>query len=202
MEGAMFYWILWSFWIYLTFILNKHHPDRTKVSAVLLIVIILADIHVQLGGVEFYAGGFFLLILSYTTMNGKKAKAVVYFFICSFIVMLAYVAFLLFEIFDPAWLIFKREWIIGVCLGYLVSLLQKTLAGRLAAIISGTMQGEILYAFILSKFNFHYPIGAPGYLDAWALTSGLLVAWSMLESAGTFIGLHFQSVHRSRQKSS
>ncbi len=33
MEGAMFYWISWLYWIYLTFIVDKHHPYRFKLAA-------------------------------------------------------------------------------------------------------------------------------------------------------------------------
>lgn len=202
MEGVMFYWIMWLFWIYVTFLLNRKHPYRYKLSAVLLIVLIFANFHIQFWGFDLYLGGAFLLFVSYSFFTGSNKPTVFYFLICSIIVMLAYTAFHLFEIFDPAFLIFKREWMMGISLGYLVSLLQKSFTGRLMALISGTMQGEILYALILSKYDFAYPIGSFSYLDTWSLTTLLLFGWSLIERAIALIGNHSYLVQRGKQKSS
>ena len=59
----------------------------------------------------------------------------------------------------------------GIVLWYLAILLQKTLKGRLLIIFAGAMQGEILYAYILNKFQFPYLIGAFASLDVCSLTA-------------------------------
>jgi hypothetical protein len=202
MEGAMFYWICWSFWVYLTFILDKHHPYRLKLSVFVLLLIISSNFHSTFAEVEFYASGFYLLILSYAFISQEKIGAIFYYFICSFIVSIAYVTFHLFEIFDPIWIIFKKEWMMGICFGYLAILLQKTLRGRLLIIFAGTMQGEFLYAYILSKYQFPYTIGAFAYLDVCALISALLVGWSIIENAGVFLQNHLHFLEKGKQKSS
>jgi hypothetical protein len=155
-----------------------------------------------MGGYELYAGGLFLLITTYVFFSQEKRGAMIYFYICSLIVSIAYVTFHLFEIFDPIWIIFKKEWMMGICFGYLALLLQKTLKGRLLIIISGTMQGELLYAYTLSEFPFPYTIGTLEYLDVCALIAALLISWSIIENSGSYIQNHLHFFEKGRQKSS
>lgn len=202
MEGSLFYWAFWSFWIVLTFIVKKHNPYRFKLSAAILIVLILANLHFSILGIDIYLSGLFLLALTYFCLYRMKRIAIIYFFICSFILTIAYVTFHLYEIFDPVMLIFNKNWMMGICLGYLAILLQKTLRERVLLIISGTMQGEILYTYILSKYNFPYTIGSLVYLDVLTLTSCLLIGWSCIEKAGSFLGNDIDFNQRGKQKSS
>ncbi len=202
MEGSMFYFLFWCSWIYITFLMRKEHPYRTKLAAVVLIVIILADFSIPIGSLKVYAGGLFLLMTTYMSVKKEKGKSLAYFFICSFIIMIAYVTFRLFEIFDPVWLILKKEWMMGIILGYLAILLQKSVRGRLFVLISGTIQGEILYAYILSKYGFPYPIAGLGYLDSFSLTAALLILWSRMENLGFYFERHFNVAERGKEKSS
>jgi len=202
MEGLMFYWICWSFWAYLTFIADKKNPYRLKLSAIILIVLLLSNFQLSIGEFEIQASGLFLLIAAYLFFGYEKRGAFLYFFLCSLIVSIAYVTFQLFEIFDPIWIIFKKEWMMGICFGYLAILLQRTLKGRLLIIISGTMQGEILYAYTLHRFTFPYTIGSLEYLDVCSLVAALLAGWSALENAGPFLQHHFHFFEKGRQKSS
>jgi hypothetical protein len=202
MEGSVFYWILWLFWVCITFFLNKHNPYRTKLAVVILLVIILSDVHFLVESFQFYASGLFMLLLSYIILSKKKLGSLLYAFICSFIVTISYVTFNLFVIFDPVWVIFQKEWMMGVCISFLAIILQTSLKDRLLIVISGTMQGEILYAFYLSKFEFSYPIGTMAYLDVASLVIILLAGWGALENAGTFFQNHFHFLEKGKQKSS
>jgi hypothetical protein len=201
-EGSMFYWILWVFWVSITFFMNKQNPYRTKVAIGLLMVIILSNVHFMVGSFQFYASGVFLLLLSFFILGKKKLGPLLYAFICSFIITISYVTFNLFVIYDPIWVIFQKEWMMGICMCCLAIFLQKSLKDRLLIIVSGTMQGEILYAFYLSKFEFSYPIGTIAYLDVTSLVILLLVSWSILENAGTFFQNHFHFLEKGKQKSS
>ena len=202
MSGLMFYWISWSFWVYLTFLADKKNLYRRKLSAIILIVLLLSNFQFNLGEFDIHASGLFLLMICYLFISQEKRGAIFYFFICSLIVSIGYVTFHLFEIFDPVWIIFKKEWMMGICFGYLAILLQKTLKGRLLITICGTMQGEFLYAYTLSKFPFPYEISGFEYLDACALISALLVGWSAIENASTFIQTHYHFFEKEKQKSS
>lgn len=202
LEGSMFYWVYWWFWIFCTFILKRQNPYRLKLSVFILTMIILANFHFTLAMFDLYASGFFLLFLSYAVVYKEKTKTLVYYLICSFIVTLAYVTFRLFEIFDPVWIVFNKDWMMGICICYIAILLQKSLRGRLIVIASGTMQGEILYAYILSKFDFSYPIGTLAYLDVCALTSVLVVCWSCLENASFYFENYGNINQKGKQKTS
>jgi hypothetical protein len=90
----------------------------------------------------------------------------------------------------------------GIALWYLAILLQKTLKGRLLILFAGAMQGEILYALILNKFQFPYLIGAYASLDVCSLTALLLVGWSALENVGTVMQSYFHFFEKGKQKSS
>lgn len=199
----MFYWICWMYWIYLTFILDKQKPYRLKLSASILVIIIISGIHFQVLGFDIYLSGLVLLFGSFYLIGRERKTTIFYYFICSFIITIAYVTFHLFEIFDPIWIIFKDEWMIAICICILALILQNNLRGRLLAVISGTMQGEILYAYILSRYPFPYTIGSFAYLDVCLLTTSLLVGWSCLENAGAFFGSHvgvFSNINKNHHK--
>ncbi len=88
--------------------------------------------------------GLFLLIVSYYLISQENRRAIIYFYICSFIVTIAYVTFHLFEIFDPVWIIFNKEWMMGIGFTILAILLQNNLKGRLLIIIMWDHAGRNL----------------------------------------------------------
>ncbi|MBS4215846.1 MULTISPECIES: YphA family membrane protein [Neobacillus] len=202
MEGAAFYLIFWMFWVYLTFILPKDNPYRLRLAAAVLILIIFSNHHFSFGMVDVYANAVVILSYSYLFISKEKQRVIIYLLICSLIITIAYVTFHLFEIFDPVWLIFKKEWMMGIGIGYLAIILLNTLKGRLLIIFSGTMQGEILYTYILNKFQFPHSIGDFAYLDVCALISAVTVGWSLLENAGAVLQNHFHFLEKAKQKSS
>lgn len=202
MEGLLFYWIFWLLWIFFTFIVNKQHTYRLKLSVAVLAVIIFADFHYPIAGFDLNMGGLLLLFLVYLSLDHEKTSKVIYFFISSFIVTIAYVAFHLFEIFDPVWIIVNKDWMIGICIGYLVILLQKKLKARLLIIISGMMQGEILFAYILSNYGFPYQVGSLECLDALALASLLQIGWSYIEYIALLFEGFINTVQKNKQKTS
>jgi hypothetical protein len=198
----MFYWVLWVFWVYVTFFMNKQNHYRSKLATFILVLIILSNVHFMFMSFEFHVSGLFMLLLSYIILSKKKLGSLLYAFICSFTITIAYVTFNLFVIYDPVWVIFQKEWMMGICFSCLAIFLQTSLKDRLLIIVSGTMQGEILYAFYLSKFEFSYPIGALAYLDVFSLITILLVSWSILENAGIFFQNHSHFFEKGKQKSS
>ncbi|MEW9049814.1 MAG: hypothetical protein AB2392_01560 [Neobacillus sp.] len=202
MEGSMFYWVLWVLWVYLTFMANKENNHRLNLSVIILLIIILSNFQLRLGFFEITASGLFMLLLSYIILSKEKNWSLIYIYLCTVIITLAYAAFNLFEIFDPIWIIFQKEWMMGISFCYLAVLLQKTLKGRLLVIVCGTMQGEIVYSYFLSRLEFSYPISSLEYLDVWALITVLLLVWSLLENTGTILQNHFNFMEKQKQKSS
>jgi hypothetical protein len=201
MDGSLFYWSLWSIWVYLTFIMDKKHPRRFGMSACILVIIILSEVHFTVDNYHIYASGVFILALSYIILSREKNGALLYAIICSVIVTIAYVTFRIFEIFDPVWIIFPEIWMMGIGLFILVILLQNTLKGRLLVIISGTMHGEVCYALFLNRFQFSYPIGALGYFDICVLVTMLIFVWGFLENSGTVLQNQVRFSSKGKQKS-
>ncbi|WP_163183540.1 MULTISPECIES: hypothetical protein [Neobacillus] len=201
MEGALFYWGFWLFWVISTFFLPKQNPYRMKLAATILIAIILSNYYLILGKFEMNVSGLFVLIVSYFFLSHEKWSTIIYSIICSLIISMAYTGFQLLEIFDPVWVIFKREWMLAVGMVFLTILLQNKLKGRLLAVLSGTIQGEVLYSIILNKNNLPHQVSDLNYLDVCSLISILLVIWSLLENAGVIFQNHWSFLEKSKQKS-
>ncbi|MED3625305.1 YphA family membrane protein [Neobacillus thermocopriae] len=202
MEGTLFYWGFWLFWVIATFFLPNQNPYRMKLAATILISIILSKYYLILGKFEMNISGLFLLITSYFFLSHEKWSTIIYSIICSLIISLAYTGFQLLEIFDPVWMIFKREWMLAVGMVFLTILLQNTLKGRLLVVLSGTIQGEVLYSIILNKNNLPHQVSDLNYLDVCSLISILLVIWSLLENVGVIFQNHWSFLEKSKQKSS
>ncbi|GHH98172.1 YphA family membrane protein [Neobacillus kokaensis] len=202
MEGAVFFWFFWAVWVYVTFILEKQSPYRLKLAVIVLVVIIFSNSYFMVGRLQIAWSGLILLFFSYSFLVNEKHRIIIFHSICSLIISIAYASFHLFEIFDPIWIIFKKEWMISICMWYLAIVLQKKLKGRLIIAVSGTMQGEFLTAYILYKLQIPYTVGAFPYLDVCSLIAVLLVSWSILENAGTYLQNHFPFLEKEKQKSS
>lgn len=181
MEGILFYFAAWSFWIISTFFLNKNSRYRLKSSFCILLMIILKPYHIELLDITFNLAAIFLYIFILTQVIQFNRRTHFYLTVSSFIVMLAYVSFQLFELYDPVWVMFKREWMLAIGLVYLSVLLHSDKKLRLFVIIIGILQGEFLFSLILRKLNFSYTIGTGMFFDALASAGLLLFFWSVME---------------------
>lgn len=115
--------------------------------------------------------------------------------------MLAYASFLLFELYDPIWVLFNRNWMVACALVYLCILLNSDKAQRFYTIVIGMIQGEFLYSIIVNKYSFPYPIGATAFLDALAVTLLVLYIWSLCETVTVYVGQQMNQHVRGKQKS-
>lgn len=202
MEGTMFYWTFWISWVYLTFILNKNHPDRLKLAVMVLLVIIFSTSHLVIGPFDIYVSMLLLLLFSYAMLGEETRRTIFYLCICTLIISIAYVTFHLFETFDPIWMVFNREWMMGIVISYLSLLLQKTLKGRILIVVSGMVQGELLNGYILHSLHLSSQIGSLAFLDACSIIVLILAGWSFLENAGAILQQHFHFLEKAKQKSS
>src|SRR5690606_32574001 len=159
-EGIMFYWIAWTFWVITTFFMKKEDSLRLGFSLWLLALIILSPYSVPVFDFEISIAGIFLGCSIFGFGARIKGKKLLYLFICSFIIMLAYVCFHLFALFDPVWLVFPRNWMLAAVLVFTSLILQENKVSRILIILLGALQGEVLYALILSKYSFPYLIAS------------------------------------------
>ncbi|MBX9972843.1 hypothetical protein [Cytobacillus firmus] len=200
MEGLIFYWISWMVWIMATFFMDRNNKYRFLLSAWILFFIILSPWTLKILNVETSIGGLFLLISLYIFAGRLKKLSKFYFLFCAFILMMAYVTFHLFELFDPVWVIFSRNWMLSVLLVYMAVLLQKNRMLRLPLVLLGGIQGEVLYALILKKFSFPYTIGSLAFLDIMAISVSISAVWIAVQWGVKYIEANFKHFEREKQK--
>jgi hypothetical protein len=202
LEGAVFYWTFWLYWVYLTFFMRKNHAYRLRLAVMVLLAIIFSTSHFIIGPFDIYASGLLLLLFSYIILSQDKRGTIFYLCICSLIISIAYVTIQLFEIFDPIWMILNREWMMGIVISYLSLLLKKSLKGRLLIVVSGLVQGEFLYAYILQTLHLPYQIGTLAFLDVCSIIVAIVTGWWFLENAGAILQQHFHFTEKAKQKTS
>jgi hypothetical protein len=202
MDGALFYWISWIIWIAATFLLDHKNKYRYTISKKLLIAIILSPVHFSVFRYEVYAASVFIFISIMMDISKLKSRRIFYFFVSSFIIMLAYVSFLLFELFDPVWVIVDRKFLLAFILIYLTFMLQSDFRMRLYTMLSGIFQGELLYAFVLRQNGFSYPIGSLACLDIAALTAAMMLLWNTMKLTVAYLNTHVNQYEREKHKSS
>jgi hypothetical protein len=183
MEGLYFYWLAWLAWIWATFFMDKKNPARIKITVWLLAAIVTAPYEIHLFNVNVHLSAFSIAMFLFIETRKKKTGSFLYLYLSSFIIMLAYTSFLLFELYDPVWVLFDRKIMIAAIGFYLALLLQKNKYNRGLALISGFLQGEILYSMILWQFNFPYSISSLAFLDILIISLAMLITWSAIETA-------------------
>lgn len=200
MEGLLFYWIFWFGWVITTFFYRRGHPHRLPVSAWILGAVILSSFTFNFLGLQWNGTGLFIILTVYLYIAGLQSKRSLYFLLSSFIIMLLTVCFLLYELFDPVWIIMERKWLLAILAVYGTILLHSDKNERILSLLFGMIHGEIFYAFILKTFSFSYPVSSPAFLDSMSLACVLVLAWNSLELMTAFFNKYFQSVEKEKQK--
>jgi hypothetical protein len=201
MEGFIFFWFFWVFWILSTFFMSKKDL-RLKVSIGTLLVISLSLNKITWSHIEISLSGLFLLFLSYIMIAKQKGRSKSYLVIASFIMMLAYTTFHLYELFDPVWVIFNRDIMLSLLLAYLSVLLHSELHLRILTLICGAIHGDILYSLLIKKLSFSYFIGSFAFLDVISFGIAILLAISGFKRVSIYFEHHIKHLEREKQKQS
>ncbi|TKC19731.1 YphA family membrane protein [Robertmurraya kyonggiensis] len=201
MEGIFFYWLFWMFWVMATFFMEKNKL-RLKISIGILMAITLSTFSFPFLGNEFSYTSVFLLITFFIWIARQSFKKGSYMLITSFILMLSYSVFQLFELFDPVWLIFDRTIMLSILMAYLSILLHGNLELRILSLVSGCIQGDILYSFILRKLTFPHSVGDYAFLDVVSISIALLLVASGFKKLSIYFESHFKQFEREKQKQS
>jgi hypothetical protein len=163
-------------------------------------MIILTPYEIAFVGHQFNTAVIFLYSLILLQITQLKKKIGIYILFSSFIVMLAYASFLLFEIYDPVWVLFSRNVMIACTLGYLCVLLLNEKKHRVYTLIIGLIQGEFIFSMVVKKIGFSYPIGTGQFLDALASCFIVLGCWGVIEVVIVNLD-HYMNQHiRGKQK--
>ncbi|WP_226679731.1 YphA family membrane protein [Sutcliffiella horikoshii] len=196
--GQYFYFISWMGWIIITFFFPKS-ATRTFLSILLLLVIAGSGTTVQIFGFTITAS---FLVLAITALimlvNSLKQKYMLHYFsICT--VALAYVCFIIFEIYDPVWIFLDRTWLLSVIILYLSLLLFKTKRERFVFMLTGVLLGEILRSIVTDRIFSYSNIGSFEFLAVLALSSAGMATWMMFETLTIQLDSLIQKRVRERQ---
>jgi hypothetical protein len=200
MEGLLFYLLFWIGWIITTFFYPKTHPDRLKLSVWFLVTILFSTFNFNLFEFTLSGSGAFILFTAYLSIVQFEKKQILYLLLTSFIIVIAYVCFLLFELFDPIWIIMKREWMLSLLISYLAIFLHSEKKQRILVILIGMIQGDMFYAQIIRKYSFHYPSVTLSFLDALALTFAIILVWNGFEMIAKYYDKYFQTEEMEKPK--
>ncbi|CAG9623598.1 YphA family membrane protein [Sutcliffiella rhizosphaerae] len=194
-EAMYFYFLSWVCWIIVTFMMQKS-ALRTFSSIVLLLIIIGSTSNFSIFSFE-VSGSFIVLIIAAIILLVKTLKEnyfLHYFSITT--ISLAYVCFIIYEIFDPVWILINRTWILAFIMVYLTLLLFKKRDERFVFMLCGLIQGELLNSFVLNSVFSYSVMGEISFLAVLFLASAGLGVWLLFAT----ITVHLDSVIQKRVK--
>ncbi|WP_445492180.1 YphA family membrane protein [Niallia sp. 03133] len=179
MDGALFYWFTWIFWIITTFFMKKENKNRLPYSICLLAAIIASPYQASVWGYTVSWLLLFILGAMFIYMACLKKAVLFYFFLCVFIFMIVYCTFQFLAVLDPIWVIIDQNWMAAIVLMILARLLYSAPSKQIATIIFGSITGDILYGVLLKQYNFYYVIGALKFFDClFICIAGITVIYS------------------------
>ncbi|OEH93470.1 YphA family membrane protein [Bacillus solimangrovi] len=180
MEGLFFYWVSWIGWIIVTFFMNKS-STRTILSYGLLSCIALSNWKITVYSYEISGSYIVLLCFALGTSYYLSKLQNLYLMIMTLTVTAAFVAFHLFEMFDPIWIIAHRQWLLSGLMFILVWLMSDMFLQRVLSLVIGMCQGEWLYTMMLYRYSYYGTIGGLKFLDLLTAGLGFLFMLSLAE---------------------
>lgn len=200
MAGLTFYLVSWGAWTITTFFVCKKNEYRYKVTIIILLLIILSPYYINIFNYDIYLSIFLLLFVAYGYFVKQNYVSTLSLLVSSFIICIAYVSFHLFELYDPVWLLFSREWLIASLMAFLAIFLHRDFFQRLMVVFLGIVHGEVLFSVMLNKLSLKYPIGTEAFLDVIAVNVTMLCIWKVLENAASVFDQYGTIFEREKRK--
>ncbi|HET7629247.1 MAG TPA: hypothetical protein VFK44_12815 [Bacillales bacterium] len=185
-NGLFFYWTAWAAWTAVTFILPKGNL-RTEWAVLIMAILIASAGTVEVAGFESRAVLFILLAYGYYKLSQFRPARMLYAIFTCHIIMLAYVGFSLYILYNPAVLWIDRNWLIAGMLFVVTQLLVKDFSQRLVTAIVGAVHGNLMYALYLKGLALSFSAGSFQFLDGIAGCLAMIVLWHSYEQATVFI---------------
>lgn len=198
-EGFVFFWLFWVYWVLATFFMKKEKA-RTLISLWLLVVICLSIYSISLFNIEVSLASFFILGSTYFCLGNQKYSRLLYGIISSFIIMLAFTVFQLYELYDPVWVMFDRTLLLASLVAYLTILLHTGLYERVLTVLTGVIHGDILYRLILNKILSSHYTGIFASFDVLAISMTILLVIGGLKKVSMLFEGSFKQQEKEKQK--
>ncbi|MBW8349097.1 hypothetical protein K0H71_06440 [Bacillus sp. IITD106] len=171
MSGMIFLLIAWIIWIYATFFMNKHSRYRWIMAMFALLFIILKSITIRFYSLNISGASILMLGICYYAASRLPLKKQLHLLCTVFTLMVGYAGFLLFEMYDPILMFIDRVVLMSFVLFILSYFIySSSVKLRILFICLGTIQGDIVFAAFLSKWDMPYLIGSMEYLDIISIT--------------------------------
>jgi hypothetical protein len=199
-EGLYVYGFAWAIWIIATFLIKKKSKIRLPIACFILLAIIISPYSFQIQDISVSYLSIFSMLIIFIRIGYLNLKKKLYFFLTSLIISIGYGTFLLFELFDPIWIVIKREWMLALLITYLSVLLQEKLAWRISTVIIGCIYGDIIFAIIIQRFSFPYYIGSMSLFDVCSLATIMLFGWEGIKLSISYLESLYHAEEREKQK--
>lgn len=178
----------------------KRHKMQERLSIGLLVCIALSMQKMVIFNIEISVVSLLLLFTAYYFVAKEQGKLQIYLLITSLILLLAYVTFLLFALYDPVWVIFPKNLMAATVLAYLTIILHEPFHLRIIALTIGMVQGDILYSMIVGKLLSKVTIGTFEFFDMFSLTIAFVCIVSGLKKVAFIFENHLQQIEKEKQK--
>ncbi|UTR09608.1 hypothetical protein MM300_17170 [Evansella sp. LMS18] len=184
MDGFFFLWIAWMAMIVIYFF-----EDNLKKRNLWLIICLTAitGSSVNLPLLAFSVNGAIVIVTfaACVYVSALHKLSIIYFYFISILLSGLYFFIYYLVYFEPVWLYVPPLYIISVSSFLVVCLLVKKLSNRLAVIVAGLIQGEIIFTLFLWQsshpFSPDYVVGGKALLDILFLSILFVFCWSKTE---------------------
>ncbi|WP_085523535.1 YphA family membrane protein [Tuberibacillus sp. Marseille-P3662] len=173
MPLTIFYWAMWSLWVYFTFLAKKNRT-RDYVVIFLLASISCATFSVSIPTLDINVTYLLFLFVGLYLFRPKKMRLTLYYVFIIFSLMLLYVLYYIYVLYDPAIFLLFDDWALAIGLFLIICLLVKDHRMRCASLIMGQCMGEFLRVVVFYRFD--HTVGHAGFLNQMAMVLVLVVA--------------------------
>ncbi|MCM3713610.1 YphA family membrane protein [Halalkalibacter oceani] len=170
MDGVFIYWFGWLLWIVITFF-QKKTTKRLVNAALLLLVLACLPLTFSVAGMS--VSVVFAAMIAYVCwqMRSFSWRTIFFFLVVSWTIAAAYGAFRLMLIFDPVIELLDTRWMSAGIAFLLACLFVRHIPRSCLLAVSGLLQGEFVFHFVLQQF-FHLQevTGSLYFFDIVAIT--------------------------------
>ncbi|MBS4173289.1 hypothetical protein [Bacillus sp. FJAT-49736] len=190
MSGSIFIGFWWGTWIVATFLLHKRNKYRFPLALLSLVLLILYPYKIQLTPLSIQLPAIILLIIGYIYIVSLSLTQRLFMMISILIMITGYSGFLLMSLFDPVWVIIDYHLMSAILIFIIAQLLfPKNLFSHLVCSILGTVQGEIVYGVILTKWGFSYNACSGDYLDICSIYFLFTLTWFFIQHISSYLSM-------------
>lgn len=166
-------WILWVYWIVITFLMQKERK-RTLLGMLVLITISSSNLIIQLGNIAINITSIILLLISVCFL--VRCQHSIYLLFASLFIAHIYAGLRFWEIVSPIWVFIPRVLLYTCVFFVLIQLFFKRSNDQLYVSFTSIIGGEIIYSLVIHRLGWEVIIGdATLLLLLCFLTSGILI---------------------------